>query len=50
MTYEQIEKAYEQKTNSLDAQYMSKVISEAEYKFKLRALDRWFETKAARAA
>ena len=50
MTYQQIEAAFEQKTNSLDAQYMSKAIGEIEYKTKLRALDRWFEAKAAHAA
>ena len=45
MTEEQIERVVEFRTNSIDRAYMNGGLTDAEYKLKLRALDRWAERK-----
>lgn len=47
MTYEQIERSLERRTDSLDAKYMNGQLGEAEYHAECRRLDRWFDEQMA---
>lgn len=48
MTADKIERTVEHLMNSLDAQLMSRCISQAEYDRKVRAADRWADMQYRR--
>ena len=49
MSEEQIERAVEQKTNSLDARFMSGLLTQAEYDAESRKLSQWAEAEYRKA-
>ena len=50
MTVEQIETFLSARTDSLDRAYMNRTMTECEYRFHMKALDRWAERAYRRAA
>lgn len=50
MTNQQIEQTVSTKTDSLDRRYMAREITEAQYRVKMAALDRWAERQYRTAA
>jgi hypothetical protein len=48
MTHEQIERAVEIKTNAADNALMNRRMTQAEYDFHMKALNRWVDMKYAR--
>lgn len=49
MTIEQIEAALTIRTDAADRGYMNRTMTEADYSFRMKVIDRWFERAMRKA-